>query len=187
MVKNFHRFGLDAYFGELSTAGLYESLDLTEDETCSSSAYTALSGIRVSYKSMERLYSDREAVLILHNMHALMLRCKEVGRAHCSGDGTGYSLLIKEHYATLVQQVKKRKPGKRGRFVFSFTVPDLDTDVYGIRNRLQEQGGAFQKAVEMVEEIGVEISSMQLDRLFSKQTHAEKLGQKFKGMVLHII
>lgn len=33
VVKNFHRFGLDTYFGDLPASGLYGSLDLTEEET----------------------------------------------------------------------------------------------------------------------------------------------------------
>jgi len=33
VVKNFHRFGLDTYFGDLSRSGFDGSLDLTEEET----------------------------------------------------------------------------------------------------------------------------------------------------------
>lgn len=33
VVKNFHRFGLDTYFGDLTASRLYDSLDLTEEET----------------------------------------------------------------------------------------------------------------------------------------------------------
>jgi transposase len=52
-----------------------------------------LSGIDVSYKTVERLYSDEEVIMALHNLHVLILIKKGVEKSvDASGDGTGYSL-----------------------------------------------------------------------------------------------
>ena len=59
-----------------------------------------LSGIDVSYKAVERLYSDEEVVLAIHNLHILILRKKGVERSDATGDGTGYSLTVKKNYET---------------------------------------------------------------------------------------
>lgn len=50
VAKNFQRFGLDIYFGELSKNGLYSSLDLSEEET-----YKLELNL---YKSLKRLYTS---------------------------------------------------------------------------------------------------------------------------------
>ena len=104
----------------------------------------------MSYKSVERLYSDQEVCLVLYNMHALMLERKGVKRAHCAGDGTGYSLSVKEHYATFIQRVRGKR-GTRRRFVFTFTILDLDTRMYvGYGTGFESEEEAFRKAVELV-------------------------------------
>ncbi|MBA3045768.1 MAG: hypothetical protein FP824_06100 [Euryarchaeota archaeon] len=63
-------------------------------------AFSLLADIDVSYKTVERLYSDEQVLLVMLNIHALILKKKGVERPNCTGDGTGYSLTIKKHYAT---------------------------------------------------------------------------------------
>ncbi len=46
--------------------------------------FSLLSGIDVSYKTVERLYSDDEVLLVMHNLHALILKKKEVEQPDCS-------------------------------------------------------------------------------------------------------
>ena len=70
--------------------------------------FSLLSEIDVGYKTVERLYSDEEVVLVLHNMHALLLKKKDVEDPDCSGDGTGYSPTIRKHYATEAQKLKDK-------------------------------------------------------------------------------
>ena len=36
--------------------------------------FSMLSGIDVSYKTVERLYSDDEVIIAIHNLHALILK-----------------------------------------------------------------------------------------------------------------
>ena len=61
--------------------------------------------IKVSYKTIERLYSDEEVKLALHNLFILLL--KEGVSGDFSGDGSGYSLTITKHY--------RSNPKKRGK------------------------------------------------------------------------
>ena len=58
------------------------------------------SEIDVSYKTIERLYSDPEIEIAIHNLHILILKKKRVQNIDAYGDGTGYSLMIRKHYAS---------------------------------------------------------------------------------------
>ena len=69
-------------------------------------AFSLLSGMDVSYKTIERLYSDEEVEMALHNLHILILKKKGVKNVDATGDGTGYSLTIRKHYAS---EAEKRK------------------------------------------------------------------------------
>ena len=96
-------------------------------------AFSLLSGVDASYKTIERLYSDREVLLALRNLHALVMRRKGAKDADCTGDGTGCSLSIRRHYATVVERRRrgaKRNPKGRRWFVYSFTLMDLNSRMY---------------------------------------------------------
>ncbi len=80
--------------------------------------FSLLSGVDVSYKTIERLYSDPEVEMAVHNLHVLLLKKKGVKDVDASGDGTGYSLTIKKHYATETQKRKnKAKENGQGKKV----------------------------------------------------------------------
>ncbi len=68
--------------------------------------FSILSGIDVSYKTVERLYSDSEVEMAIHNLHVLILKKKGINQSDCCGDGTGYSLTIRKHYRS---EAEKRK------------------------------------------------------------------------------
>ena len=71
--------------------------------------FSLLSDIDVSYKTVERFYSDPEVAVVLYNLHVLILKNKGVQSVDDgSGDGTGYSLSIKVHYASAAQKLKDR-------------------------------------------------------------------------------
>ena len=44
----------------------------------------------ISYKTVERLYSDPLVIMILNNIFIETLRKKEMGKCDAAGDGTGY-------------------------------------------------------------------------------------------------
>lgn len=163
--------------------------------------FSLLSDIDVSYKTVERLYSDEEVILVLHNLHALLLKKKDVDDPDCSGDGTGYSLTIKKHYATEAQKLKDRAKnsetaGKSGRksstkktamqFVYSFTLMDLDTRMYiAYGTSLKSEQDAFLKAVEMAKPVG--LGSIRLDRYYSGQSYVKLLEKEFGDVKAYLI
>ena len=144
--------------------------------------FSLLSGMDASYKTVERLYSDEEVLLALHNMHALLLKKKGVENPDCSGDGTGYSLTVKKHYATEAQKLKDK--AKAAKFIYSFTLMDLDSRMYvGWGTSFKSEKEAFLKAVEMAPNI----NSLRLDRYYSAQKYVEFLEERFGDVAVYLI
>lgn len=160
-------------------------------------AFSLLAGIDVSYKTVERLYSDEQVFLVMLNIHALILKKKGVERPNCTGDGTGYSLTIKKHYATEAQKLKDKKndtqnkgkneSGKTERYIFSFRFMDLDTRMYiGYGTSYRSEKEAFAKATKMAEHVGM--ASIRLDKYYSAQTYVEFIENLFgKDVSIYII
>ena len=61
--------------------------------------FSMISGIDISYKTVERLYSDELVMMALHNLHVLLLKKKGIKESDATGDGTGYSLTVKKNHA----------------------------------------------------------------------------------------
>jgi len=142
--------------------------------------FSLLSGIDVSYKTVERLYSDPEVEMAIHNLHILILKKRGVENVNCSGDGTGYSLTIKKHYASETQKRKdkaKKSDGKKA-FVYSFKLLDLETRMYicyGMSLRSEKK--AFDNAMKMLEKSDMEIGSIRLDRYYSFPSYVDRFGE----------
>jgi len=122
--------------------------------------FEPLFGFKVSYKYIERLYSDEEVRLALHNLFILLLREESIS-GEFAGDGTGYSLTVTKHY--------RNNPKKRSKeFRYVFRIIDLDTGMYvGLGYSARSEKDAFNKAMEMLNEMGVKINSISLDRYYS--------------------
>ena len=165
--------------------------------------FSWLSDVDVSYKTIERLYSDQEVILALHNLHVIMLRRKGIKNVDCGGDGSGYGLSIKKHYATEAQKLKekmktsdgqnkKEKKGKKKKkslFVYSFVLMDIRTRMYisyGMSFKSEKE--AFLSAIRMLEEMDTEINieSLRLDRYY-QQSYVEYLEKKFGNVTFYII
>lgn len=151
--------------------------------------FSLLSGIDVSYKTVERLYSDEEVLLALQNLHALLLRKKGVADPDCSGDGTGYSLTISKHYATEVQRRKdkaKRNPISKMQFVYSFKLIDLKSRMYvGYGTSFRSEREAFLKAVKMARDAGVR--SVRLDKYYSAQKYVKLLEEELGKLTVYLL
>ncbi len=102
--------------------------------------FSLFSRIEVSYKTIERLYSDELVMMALHNLHILLLK-KCVKQSDASCDGTGYSLTIKKNYESYARKLKERqrrtgkkeqneKKAKNASFAYSFKLMDLNTKMY---------------------------------------------------------
>src|SRR3990167_9884676 len=70
--------------------------------------FSLLSDIDVSYKTVERFYSDPEVIAVLYNLHILLLKKKNVKEVDGSGDGTGLSLTAKVNYENYAQKLKDK-------------------------------------------------------------------------------
>jgi transposase len=68
--------------------------------------FKPLFGFELSHKTIERLYSDEEVKLALHNLFVLLLR-DEPPSGNLAGDGTSYSFSVSRHY--------RSDPGKKGK------------------------------------------------------------------------
>ena len=58
--------------------------------------FSMLSGFDISYKTIERLYSNNEVVMGIFNLPVLILN--NIANSDATGDGTGYSLTVKKNY-----------------------------------------------------------------------------------------
>ena len=156
--------------------------------------FSLLSGIDVSYKTVERLYSDPEVELALHNLHVLMLKKKGVNKVDASADGTGYSLTIKKNYADecarrkdkAKEAVKEENKDKKERrlFAYSFKILDLKTWLYvAYGMSLKSEKNAFDKASFMLSEIGISLDTIRLDKYYSSASLVDSL----KGVKVYIL
>lgn len=148
---------------------------------CMLAVFSLLSDIDVSYKTIERLYSDTEVDMAINNLHQLILKKKGVNNVDGCGDGTGYSLTIKKHYASVVakrkDKAKKENKGKnlKKSFVYSFKILDLKTKMYvAYGASLKSEKQAFKKAIEMLKEIDIEMESVRLDRYYSLPSYVDE-------------
>ncbi|MEK6828068.1 MAG: ISNCY family transposase [Nanoarchaeota archaeon] len=154
-----------------------------------------LTDIDVSYKTIERLYSDQEVILGLHNLHALILKKKGVNNVNSGGDGTGYTLTVKKHYASEAQKLKdKIKGGNSDKdymktlFVYFFALMDIKSRMYiGYGTSFKSEQEAFFSAIIMIKETGIAIKSLRLDRYYSAQFYVDFINQHLGKVRLYFI
>lgn len=139
--------------------------------------FSLLSGIDVSYKTVERLYSDPEVEMAVHNLHVLILKKKGVKEVDACGDGTGYSLAIRKHYASETAKRKEKAKSDAG-FVYSFKMLDLGSKMYvayGVSFKSEKE--AFDRAMEMLNGTNVEMKSVRLDKYYSFPSYVDRFGE----------
>jgi transposase len=162
--------------------------------------FSMVSGIDVSYKTVERLYSDEEVMMALHNLHVLLLKKRGVERSDASGDGTGYSLTISKHYESVAKELKERakegeaagdssppngEPTKKRAFAYSFRLMDLSTKMYlAFGSSMKSEKDAFDRAMEMLSRIDVTLASVRLDRYYSTPGYVDSFGRDAKVFVV---
>lgn len=142
--------------------------------------FSLLSEIDVGYKTVERLYSNHDVEMAIHNLHILILREKGVKNIDSCGDGTGYSLTIKKHYAseTQIRKDKAKEYSGTKAFVYSFKLLDLKSKMYvAFGMSLKSEKEAFDRAMEMIKKIDVKIDSIRLDKYYSFSSYVDKFGE----------
>ena len=153
--------------------------------------FSMLSGIDVSYKTIERLYSDDEVIIAVHNLHVLILNGKGVKNSDATGDGTGYSLTVKKNYESHAQKLKdmakenpdhgkgakESKSHKKRLFAYSFAIMDLETRLYtAFGSSMKSEREAYDRAMDLLSSISVEMDSIRLDRYYSSPSYMDGLG-----------
>lgn len=153
-----------------------------------------LTSIDISYKTIERLYSETLVQMAIYNLHILILKKKNITKLDCAGDGTGYTLLIKEHYASYAQKLKdlakenNPKEKKKIKCVYSFAVIDIKSRMYlAFGTSLKSEKEAFLSAVEMLKTIDAEIKSLRLDRYFSGEYYVDLVTKQIGDIKFFII
>lgn len=134
--------------------------------------FCILMNIDISYKTVERLYSDTELKIVLHNLYVLLLKEKKVKDIDCCGDATGYSLTIRKHYASIVQKrklkAKKQDRKKKKHFAYQFALMDLKSKMYVCYGMsLISEKRAFDQAMKMLKELNISMKSIRLDKYYS--------------------
>lgn len=164
--------------------------------------FSILSGIDIGYKSIERLYEDEEVDMALHNLHMIILRRKGIRVADAAGDGTGYSLTIRKHYATETEKQKDKakenqtveqkpdsaapkvqkqsganKPKSRKAFAYSFKLIDVKTQIYlAYGTSLKSEREAFDRAMIFLSKTGIKLDSVRLDKYYSAPAYVDLFG-----------
>lgn len=136
--------------------------------------FSALSKVHLSYKSIERLYSDEDVQLALHNLHVLILKKQNVVEINACGDATGYALTITKHYATEASKRKEKAKTQDGvkKFVYVFRLLDLDTRLYiAYGTSFKSEKEAFDQAIKMLRSLGIRVRSVRLDRYYSAPSY----------------
>lgn len=120
------------------------------------------SGLKSATNPSRGLYSDEEVKLVLHNFFLLLIQ-DEGASGNFSGDGTGYSLTVEKHY--------RSNPKKKGKdYDYVFRLIDIETGMYvGFGYSKKSEMEAFNKAMRMVEKLGIKIDSISLDKYYSSR------------------
>jgi transposase len=126
-------------------------------------------GFTVSYKTVERLYSDPEVWAVLRNL-LLLLVMEEGVSGDYTGDGSGYSLSVSRHYRSAPS-----KSGAKYRYVFHLV--DIRSGlIVGFGYSRVSEMEAFRRAMVMAAGLGVPVDSLSLDRYYSSRKVLEMFG-----------
>lgn len=140
--------------------------------------YSLLTGVMRSYKTVERLYSDEEVSIALHNLWTVVLKKREIREVDCSGDATGLSLFISKHYSSYAQKLKEKSKDqsrKKKQFVYKFALMDLKTKMYlCFGTSLKSEKRAFDKAMQMLKKMDIKIDTIRLDRYYSFPSYVKQ-------------
>jgi len=167
--------------------------------------FSMISGIDVSYKTVERLYSDEEVIMALHNLHVLILKKKGVEKSNATGDGIGYSLTISKHYESVAKDLKEKakedssssfdaddvskkeeEQSKKRMFAYTFRLMDLSSRMYlCYGSSLKSEKDAYDKAMKMLSDVpDVTLDSVRLDRYYSSSSCVDSFDRATKAFVI---
>lgn len=152
--------------------------------------FAYLQNIDISYKTIERLYDDERLQIVLLNINSLIRNELNLITANASGDGTGFMLSIKEHYASIAQKLKEKGKinHKRRKTFYSFTLMDVKKRIYlAYGTSYQSEKEAYNKAISMLRKTNISLESIRLDRYYSGKNLVKNLNQIFTGIKCYLI
>jgi transposase len=152
--------------------------------------FAYLQNIDISYKTIERLYDDERLKIILFNMNSLIHKELNLTKSNASGDGTGFMLSIKEHYASFAQKLKEKGKvnTKRRKTFYSFTIIDIKNRIYlAYGTSYKSEKDAYNKAICMLKQTEISLESIRLDRYYSGKNLVRNLNQIYKGIKCYLI
>ena len=150
--------------------------------------FSTLTNVDISYKTIERIYSDEKVVMVLSNIHNIIISEKKLEISNSCGDGTGYVLSIKDHYASIASKLKDKKSTKKKKILFSFTLMDVEKRIYiAFGTSFKSEKEAFNKAKSMLDEHKIELDSIRLDRYYSGKTLVNNFSNQFNGIKIYLI
>ena len=132
--------------------------------------------------------------MAIFNFHVLLLKNKNIANSDATGDGTGYSLMVKKNYETYAQRLKdlakenkeignkdrkdKKTKGHRKRlFAYSFSIMYLRTGIYiASGTSMKSERNAYDNAMRIINKICINIDSIRLDRYYSSPSYIDNLG-----------
>jgi transposase len=155
--------------------------------------FTTLNELDLCYKTIQRAYSNPMVKMIIHNMFVILVQKKNIKQADLTGDGTGYSLSITKHYRSVREKAGDAaksneapakaapkpvtKEEKKKLFTYAFALMDLKSHMYvGYGASLKSEKAAFDAAMALMHECGVEPKSVRLDQYYAGQSTAELFG-----------
>src|SRR5208283_2813276 len=149
--------------------------------------FSLFDDVDISYKTIERSYSNPLVRMIIHNMFVILVERKGITQADLTGDGTGYSLTITKHYRSMREKAgeaaksneakpeakQQTKQDSKRLFTYAFALMDLDSHMYvGYGASLRSEKAAFKAALEIMRECGVKAKSDRLDQYYAGQSTA---------------
>jgi len=155
--------------------------------------FTFIGDVNLSYKTIQRSYSNPLVKMTIHNMFIILVKSKGIKQADLTGDGTGYSLTITKHYRSVREKAGDAaksneasakatpkivtKEEKKKLFTYAFALMDLKTHMYvGYGASLRSEKAAFNAAMALMKECNVEPKSVRLDQYYAGQSTAALFG-----------
>ena len=101
----------------------------------------------------------------LHDIERLIYKELNLTRSNASGDGTGFMLSIKEHYASIAQKLKEKGKvnTKKRKTFYSFTLMDIEKRIYlAYGTSYKSEKEAYNKAISMLKETNIYLEKAML-------------------------
>jgi len=152
--------------------------------------FSCLNDVDISYKTVERIYDDEQVKLVLFNLHSILLNDLNIKKPDTCGDGTGYLLTIKEHYASSAQKLKEdgKKTTKKRKVFFTFALMDVEKRLYiAYGTSFKSEKDAYNQAIEMLNHLDIDLNSIRLDRYYSGQSTVKFFTEQFEEIKCYLI